>query len=152
MPVAAPCGSCPDCEESTRQALRRFIEQRDPLVSYGSPPKLNPEFQRTGKGTMFVAPDRVRPVGMPHFPVHLGAKRGVMFPTWPVTEKQLRRHIKLYGAEFTSDVPIVKGTDARRARTYARVMELHDQALTSAEISDRLGLTVKTVERHLRAA
>jgi hypothetical protein len=50
-------------------------------VSYGIPPRLNPEFQRTGKGSMFLEPHRTQPEGVAHFPVHRGENGGVEFPT-----------------------------------------------------------------------
>jgi hypothetical protein len=117
---------------------------RDPWVTYGIPPKLNPEFPK--KGSLFL-PAAVGALGSNtvavHWPTHYSEKTGVRFPTMKVTRKQLDRHIALYGSECTGNVIVVQ------EKTGPQVLDLHAAGKTTAEIAAMTGKSIRTVERHL---
>jgi hypothetical protein len=59
---------------------------RDPMVSYGIPPKLAARFQRTGQGPMFNPPSRVKPGGK-------------IVESAPPTLEKLVKHAQRFGVE-----------------------------------------------------
>lgn len=63
--------------------------RRDPWISFGIPPALNPEFQRSGRGSMFRKPHHVEKTARVHLPVHKAD--GVEFPTLRLTEAKRKR-------------------------------------------------------------
>jgi hypothetical protein len=114
---------------------------RDRWVNYGIPPRHDQQFQRTGRGAMFEEPHRVvrNPAAVAvHLIVH--DEHGMTVPSLSVDARRRERHVQLYGSAGVTD----------RRRTRGTVRQLREAGRTSLEIADELGVSVRTVERHLR--
>jgi hypothetical protein len=173
------CGPCSDCTAALRdyEALLGFVSRllrpaRDPLLSFGIPPKLNQKLQRSrvSGAAMFVRPSRHKlPRGAkPHWVVYIRGKETI--PTWPVTENALRLHASRYGPEGVADVAATslvaseaqaiaadtehsKSRKRRTTRTLReQVVELRRRGLIPAAIADTLNVADRRVKEILRDA
>lgn len=142
------CGPCPDCAAALRdyevllgRVSRLLKPSRDPLLSFGIPPKLNQKLQRSrvGGAAMFERPARHKLANgaKPHWVVSVGGK--ATLPTLPLDVAALVRHAQLFGDDQVTESAEGRSAELELGYLYLGLEKLRLEKAKRAENASRKG-------------